>query len=42
MQQLQFLDLRMLLHLRKNLLIEELPWTLHQLFAKVFYRRRRL
>jgi hypothetical protein len=30
--QLPFLNLRALLHLRKNLLILELPWTSHQLF----------
>lgn len=33
--QLQFLDLRILLHLRKNLLIKELPWTPHQLFLRL-------
>jgi hypothetical protein len=31
MPQLQFLELRILLHLRKYLVIEELPRTLHQL-----------
>lgn len=33
--QLQILDLRILLHLRNNLLVEELPWTLHQLFLRL-------
>jgi hypothetical protein len=32
MPQLQFLDMCILLHLRKNLLTEELLCTLHQLF----------
>jgi hypothetical protein len=35
MPQLQFLDLRILLHLPKNVLIEELPWTPHQLFLRL-------
>jgi hypothetical protein len=34
MPQLQFLDLRILLHLRRNLLNEELLYTLHQLFLR--------
>jgi hypothetical protein len=35
MPQLLSLDLRILLHHPKNLLIEELPWTLHQLLLRL-------
>jgi hypothetical protein len=35
MPPLQILDLRILLHIRNNLLIEELPWKLHQLTLRV-------
>jgi hypothetical protein len=35
--QLQLLDRRLLLHLRKNLLIEGLPWTLPRLFLRLSF-----
>jgi hypothetical protein len=35
MAQLQFPDLRIRLHFGKNLLIEQLLWTLHQLFLRL-------
>jgi hypothetical protein len=35
MLQLQFLDLLILTHLQRNLLMEDLPWTLNQLFFRL-------
>jgi hypothetical protein len=37
MPHLEFMDLRILLHFQKNLLIEKLPWVLHQLFLPPKY-----